>query len=113
MRRSATSCVTRACGARPEARSSSTISPPAGRSEMNETRPLARFVADTKFTDVPPGLAANMKIAVLDTVGAGFVGSLQPWARRILATVRNLGGAPEASVIHESWRTDASRAAFA
>src|SRR5438094_515369 len=59
---------------------------------MNETRALARFVAETKFTELPPGLVANCKIAVLDSLGAGFVGSLQPWARRIIRTVETLGG---------------------
>jgi 2-methylcitrate dehydratase PrpD len=80
---------------------------------MNETRTLARFVADTKFTDLPRGLVDNCKIAVLDAIGAGFVGSVQPWARRIVSTVRALGGTLEASVIHQAWRTDVSRAAFA
>lgn len=80
---------------------------------MNETRTLARFVAETKFTDLPRRLVDNCKIAVLDAIGAGFVGALQPWARRILDVVRALGGVPEASVIHQDWRTDVSRAALA
>src|SRR5262249_13756879 len=42
-----------------------------------------------------------------------FVGAVQPWARRIIGVVRSLGGAPEASVIHQDWRTDVSRAALA
>ncbi len=80
---------------------------------MDETRTLARFVVDTRFTDLPSGLVDNCKIAVLDAVGAGFVGAVQPWAQRIVAVVRELGGTPEASVIHHDWRTDVSRAAFA
>lgn len=80
---------------------------------MDETRTLARFVAETTFTDLPRGLVANCKIAVLDAIGAGFVGAVQPWARRIVGVTRALGGAPEASVIHQDWRTDVSRAAFA
>src|SRR2546425_8219122 len=78
---------------------------------MNETRALARFVAQTKFTDLPRGLVDNLKITVLDTIGAGFVGAGQPWAQRIVAVVRALGGTPEASVIHQDWRTDVSPAA--
>ncbi|HEU5321787.1 MAG TPA: MmgE/PrpD family protein, partial [Methylomirabilota bacterium] len=42
-----------------------------------------------------------------------FVGSVQPWARRIVAVVQTLGGTPEASVIGQGWRADVSRAAFA
>jgi 2-methylcitrate dehydratase PrpD len=80
---------------------------------MNETRALARFVAQTKFTDLPRSLVDNLKITVLDTIGAAFVGSLQPWARHIVTVTQGLGGAPEASVVGQSWRTDVARAAFA
>ena len=80
---------------------------------MNETRALARFVAETTFADLPPSLVDNTRLTVLDTLAAGFVGALQPWARRIVAVVRSLGGPPEASVIHGDWRTDVSRAALA
>jgi 2-methylcitrate dehydratase PrpD len=80
---------------------------------MNETRTLARFVAQTDFAALPIGLVENCKMAVLDAVGAGFVGSVQPWARRIVSVIQALGGSPDASVIHQDWRTDVSRAAFA
>ncbi len=80
---------------------------------MNETRTLARFVAETGFTDLPGRLVENLKITVLDTFGAALVGTRQPWAQRIVAVGRALGGAPEASVIHQGWRTDVARAAFA
>ncbi|HXJ84076.1 MAG TPA: MmgE/PrpD family protein [Candidatus Methylomirabilis sp.] len=80
---------------------------------MNETRALARFVVDTRFSDLPTGLVENCKIGVLDAIGAGFVGSVQPWARRIVSVIQGLGGTPEASVIQQEWRTDVSRAAFA
>jgi 2-methylcitrate dehydratase PrpD len=80
---------------------------------MNETRALARFAAQTKFSDLPRSLVDNLKITVLDTIGAAFVGSLQPWARRILTVAQGLGGTPEALVVGQSWRTDAARAAFA
>jgi len=80
---------------------------------MNETRTLAGFVAQTKFTDLPRRLVDNLKITVLDTFGAAFVGSVQPWAQRIAAVVQALGGTPEATVINQGWRTDVSRAALA
>src|SRR2546425_5814834 len=80
---------------------------------MNETRALAQFVAQTKFTDLPRRLVDNLKITVLDTFGAAFVGSVQPWAQRILTVVQALGGKPEATVINQGWRTDVSRAALA
>lgn len=80
---------------------------------MNETRALARFAAQTKFGDLPRSLVDNLKITLLDTIGAAFVGSLQPWARRILTVAQGLGGTPEALVVGQSWRTDVARAAFA
>jgi 2-methylcitrate dehydratase PrpD len=80
---------------------------------VNETRALARFAAQTKFSDLPHSLVDNLKITVLDTIGAAFVGSLQPWARRILTVAQGLGGTPEALVVGQSWRTDVARAAFA
>src|SRR2546426_8722149 len=77
---------------------------------MNETRTLARFVVETRLADLPTRLVDNCKIAVLDAIGAGFVGSVQPWTRRIVSVVQALGGLPDASVIHEDWRAGASRA---
>jgi 2-methylcitrate dehydratase PrpD len=80
---------------------------------MNETRTLARFVTDTQFGDLPRGLVDNLKLTVLDTFAAAFVGAVQPWTRRILAVVSALGGPPDATVVHQDWRTDVSRAALA
>ena len=80
---------------------------------MNETRTLARFVAQTQYSDLPRGLVDNCKLTVLDAFAAGFVGAVQPWAQRIVAVVRALGGNPEASVIHADWQTDVARAALA
>ena len=80
---------------------------------MHETRTLAQFVAQMQFADLPSSLIDECKIAVLDTFGAGFVGALQPWAQRFVELVRVLGGTPEASVMHQAWQTDISRAALA
>src|SRR5215475_1911938 len=80
---------------------------------MHETRTLAQFVAQIQYADLPPSLIDECKIAVLDTFAAGFVGALQPWAQRVVELVRALGGTPEASVLHQPWQTDISRAALA
>jgi hypothetical protein len=50
--------------------------PRSSRDPMNETRALARFVTETKFADLPRGLVDNRKIAVLDAIGAEFVGAV-------------------------------------
>jgi 2-methylcitrate dehydratase PrpD len=80
---------------------------------VNETRALARFVEQTQFADLSAGLVDELKISVLDTFAAAFVGTMQPWAQRAIEVVRDLGGASEASVIHHAWRTDIARAALA
>src|SRR5262245_51209523 len=83
------------------------------RRPMNETRTLARFVAQTRFADLPRRLVENLTITVLDTLGAALVGTRQPWSQRAMAVTRTLGGTPEATVVHQAWRTDVGRAAFA
>jgi 2-methylcitrate dehydratase PrpD len=80
---------------------------------MQATRTLAAFVADTHYTDLPPGLIEDLKLTVLDALNAGVVGAAQPWAQHVVAMVQALGGAPQASVIRQPWRTDVSRAALA
>jgi 2-methylcitrate dehydratase PrpD len=80
---------------------------------MHETRVLAEFVDATEFTDLPATLVDDLKIIVLDTFAAAFIGTAQPWARMVVDMVHELGGAPDATVIHQTWRTDISRAALA
>lgn len=51
---------------------------------MNETGELAKFVVDTLFKDLSPSLMDESKIFALDTVSAGFVGSVQPWSKIVV-----------------------------
>jgi 2-methylcitrate dehydratase PrpD len=80
---------------------------------MQSTQILAKFVADTRYADLPSSLVAELKIATLDVFAAAFVGSSLPWARRVVEMVHELGGASEASVVNQTWKTDVSRAALA
>ncbi len=48
---------------------------------MHETRTLAQFVVDTGYDNLPASLIDDCKIATLDTLGAAFVGTAQPWAQ--------------------------------
>ena len=80
---------------------------------MDATRTLARFVAETRYEDLPASLVAELRIALLDALAAAFVGSSLPWARRVIDMVHELGGTPEVSVVNQPWRTDVSRAALA
>ncbi|MBI4082183.1 MAG: MmgE/PrpD family protein [Candidatus Lambdaproteobacteria bacterium] len=80
---------------------------------MHETQMLAQFVAETRYADLPARLVAECRLAVLDTIAAGYVGSALPWAQRVVELVRELGGTPEASAINQPWQVDLSRAALA
>jgi 2-methylcitrate dehydratase PrpD len=77
---------------------------------LNETQLLARFVAETSFADVPSAIVQEFKILVLDSLGAGFIGAVQPWTRKLTSVERALGGHPEASVFGQSWKIDVARA---
>lgn len=79
---------------------------------MNETRQIAQFVNQTRYADIPPAIIDEFKIFVLDTLGAGFIGSMQPWTKKLVGVVHALGGNPEASVFNADWRIDVSRAAL-
>src|SRR6516225_5847866 len=81
-----------------------------GRPCLNETQLLARFVAETSFADVPSAIVQEFKILVLDSLGAGFIGAVQPWTRKLTSVERALGGHPEASVFGQSWKIDVARA---
>ena len=79
---------------------------------MNETRELATFVTKARFEDLPPALVERAKCYVLDTIGAGLLGTTLPWAQMIAQMAKTLGGSPEASMFRQQWRTDVSRASL-
>jgi len=75
-----------------------------------ETRVLAEFVTSARFADLPPELVDRARVLVIDNLAVGVIGSVQPWSEAVAATMRELGGAEQASVINRDWRTDISRA---
>jgi 2-methylcitrate dehydratase PrpD len=79
---------------------------------VNETRQLAQFVHQTRYADIPPAIISEFKIFVLDTLGAGFIGSVQPWTQKLTRVIQSLGGTEEASVFNQPWKIDVSRAAL-
>ena len=48
---------------------------------MQATRILARFVAETRYEDLPASLIGECRIALLDALAAAFVGSSMRWTR--------------------------------
>lgn len=80
---------------------------------MSATQALAKFVAETRYDDLPPSLISECKIATLDVLAAAFVGSSMPWAQRVVEMVHELGGQADVTVVNQPWKTDVSRAALA
>lgn len=79
---------------------------------MNETRELARFVAETKFQDLPTKVVDRTKVYLLDNIACGFVGSVQPWSKIVAELAWEAGGKKEASLFNQPWQTDISRASL-
>ena len=80
---------------------------------MSATESLARFIADTSYDKLPSSVVDAAKIAILDGVANMLVGSTQAVATIIGQYVRELGGAPQSSVIGWGFKTNAPSAAFA
>ena len=79
---------------------------------MNETRQLARFVAETQFEDLPREVVERYKTFVLDNVCSGMVGSIQPWSNMIADMVRESECNGVCTVFGRQWRTGLSGAAL-
>ena len=80
---------------------------------MSATESLARFIADTSYDKLPSSVVDAAKIAILDGVANMLAGSTQAVATIIGQYVRELGGAPQSSVIGWGFKTNAPSAAFA
>lgn len=73
---------------------------------------LARFVAQTTFSDLPEALVERAKRHILDTFGATLAGSNSPIALAVQQTVLAEGCAPAASVWGGSLATSPRNAAW-
>jgi 2-methylcitrate dehydratase PrpD len=67
------------------------------------TRELANWIANLRYEDLPQRTREVVRIAILDTVGAGIYGYCTPWTETLLAWARRgAGGAGEARAWGES-----------
>lgn len=77
------------------------------------TETLARFVAATRYEDIPPAVLEASRTIILDGVANVLAGSQQPELEHVRRYVDRLGGRPECTVVAASWRTNPPLAAFA
>jgi 2-methylcitrate dehydratase PrpD len=76
------------------------------------TARLARFVAESRWEDLPEGVRHEVKRTLLNSLGAAFAGCRDAAVDHALAVLQPFAGRPEATVIGRSERTDALTAAF-
>ena len=62
------------------------------------TREVANWIADLAYGDLPQRTCEVVRIAILDTLGAGVYGYQTPWAQKLLAWARRGGTSTEATV---------------
>mgnify|MGYP001575323815 CR=1 FL=1 len=77
------------------------------------TRKLAQFAAETRFEQLPPEVVREAKRLLLDTIGCAIGGVHTGSGGIALKHVRNLGGAPVATVVGTGERTSTVNAAYA
>jgi 2-methylcitrate dehydratase PrpD len=61
------------------------------------TETLARFVTETRSTDIPKDVLDGARSALIDTVGVALAGTLEPAGEIALRWVQESGGKPQAS----------------
>ena len=62
----------------------------------------ADFALDLKYDDIPEGVRERAKYLILDSVGCALASSTFDFAAKILAGIKDLGGAGECSVINSN-----------
>ena len=63
-------------------------------SNVSQQQLLAGFVVNTRFEDLPPRLVERAKRHILDTLGAGLVGSASDVAKQVAAMILGEGALP-------------------
>lgn len=77
------------------------------------TRALARFVAETKYEDLPQEVVHETKRLILDVLGSALAGAGTELGVIALKYVRLLGGKPECTIIPTGEKTSVLNAAYA
>ena len=79
---------------------------------MNVTEQLARFVAGSRWEDVPATVRHESNRALMNILGAAFGGCRDAAVEHALAVLQPFSGPAEASIIGRSERADVLTAAF-
>ncbi|HYC47141.1 MAG TPA: MmgE/PrpD family protein [Burkholderiales bacterium] len=77
------------------------------------TAALARFVLDTRATDIPDDVLSGARDALMDTVGCALAGTLEPVSEIAARWIAEVGARPQSALWGQSVRTSPAEAAFA
>jgi len=79
---------------------------------MEPMREIVSHIRRTRFQDLPADVVEVVKKAILDTVGAGLVGSASPLGRIVAAMARESGGSARSSTLVYGDKVPVREAAF-
>lgn len=80
---------------------------------MNATEQIARFVAKTRYEDIPPAVLTATRTIILDGIANVLAGSTLHEPEYVRRYVERLGGRPDCTVVGANFRTNPPLAAFA
>src|SRR5262245_47986678 len=71
---------------------------------------LAAWVLAQRTQDMPEAAVKQAKILLLDTIGCGYAAYEEEAAHAVLATLKEIGGEPQCTVIGSATKTNAPNA---
>jgi aconitate decarboxylase len=77
------------------------------------TTALAAWGSELTLADVPAEIIAHLKMCLLDSIGCGLFGALQPWGRTVADVAIDLSGGGRASLIARAQKVSPADAALA
>jgi 2-methylcitrate dehydratase PrpD len=80
---------------------------------MGTTETLARWIADTKYEQIPSGAIEQAKKSIHDYIGTATYGTTSELGKIMLEFIREQGGNAQARVIGSNIKTASTQAAFA
>jgi len=78
---------------------------------VSQTETLVNYVANGKFEDLPSDVISHAKHCIMDTVSCGLGGRKTPDADILIATMKEIGGTPEATIFGDRTKLSFMQAA--
>lgn len=79
---------------------------------MNESRKLAEFISELKYSHLPQKVVHKTKNLILDQLGVALAASAMPWSKAVYKDAMNVGGKEEGTIIYYGDKVPLLNAAF-